>query len=57
MSRATIGRTPIATGDLHLTPDAAGAIDMGTALADVTTDIDELRGATPDLGADERSPA
>ena len=63
--RATIGRTQMApplsqfvapaTGDVHLTIDAAGALDMGTQLTDVTNDIDgDTRGATPDPGADER---
>jgi hypothetical protein len=49
-----------ATGDMHLRPTAAAAIDHGSALADVTTDWDgaprSSGGAVPDLGADEFIP-
>ena len=44
-----------ATGDLHLQPSAAGAVDQGSA-SSVTTDVDgdsRPRGAAPDVGADE----
>ena len=43
------------TGDLHLLPTATMALDQGVAIPSVTTDFDgDPRGATPDLGADER---
>jgi hypothetical protein len=46
-----------AAGDFHLTDEASGAIDSGVPLDDAGLDIDgqpRTRGATPDLGADER---
>ncbi|MCP4661155.1 MAG: hypothetical protein GY856_37610 [bacterium] len=46
----------VASGDLHLTSAEVGAVDAGTPLAAglADTDIDgELRGARPDVGADE----
>lgn len=63
--RATVGRTQLmppvaqfvdaARGDLHLTANAIGALDQGVPLAELANDIDgDPRGATPDLGADER---
>ncbi len=43
------------SGDLHLVDDAPLALDAGTPLGEVTTDIDgDARSMTPDLGADER---
>lgn len=47
-------------GDLHLSPDATGAIDRGAALSDVSDDFDGDRrplGAAPDVGADEYRPS
>jgi hypothetical protein len=47
-----------AAGDLHLTPDATGAIDEGVATA-LTTDIDghsRPYGSAADVGADEHVP-
>ena len=47
-----------ASGDLHLTDLATGAIDQGLTLAEVTDDIDKdsrPMGAGPDIGADERT--
>jgi hypothetical protein len=46
-----------AAGDLHLKPSAAGAIDKGEALPEVTVDFDgERRAGKPDIGADEVTP-
>ena len=48
-----------ATGDLHLQPTAAGAIDQGSA-SSVGTDFDgdsRPRGTAPDVGADETGAA
>ncbi len=50
----------LAGGDLHLSALAAGAIDQGTALADVVDDWDgqvRPQGSGYDIGADERGPA
>ncbi len=42
------------SGDLHLRPEAEGAIGKGVLLPEVTEDIDgQPRSETPDLGADE----
>lgn len=49
-----------ASGDLHLSASATGAIDQGVTLADVTDDWDgDLRpkGSAYDIGADERGAA
>jgi hypothetical protein len=44
----------ISSEDLHIRPDAAGPSDRGLFLPDFAIDIDgNLRGATPDIGADE----
>jgi hypothetical protein len=44
-------------GNLHLTARAADAINKAEPLPDVTEDIDrEVRGAKPDIGADELVP-
>ncbi|MDH4238241.1 MAG: right-handed parallel beta-helix repeat-containing protein [Phycisphaerae bacterium] len=44
-------------GNLHLTARAVDAIDKAEPLSDVTGDIDgEVRGAKPDIGADELTP-
>jgi hypothetical protein len=46
-----------AQGNLHLTLRAADAIDKAVPLSEVTADIDdEIRGAEPDIGADEFVP-
>jgi hypothetical protein len=46
-----------ANGNLHLTAEADGAIDRAMVAPDVRSDIDgQLRGNTPDLGADELMP-
>lgn len=46
----------VATGDLHLTAAATGAINQGIALPQVPTDMDgSARASSPDIGADERS--
>ncbi len=43
-----------ANGDFHLTEQALAAMDAATVLADVPADMDQaLRGALPDMGADE----
>jgi len=43
--------------DFHLAAGAASAIDQGTAHAEAGVDLDgEPRGASPDIGADERTP-
>ncbi|MFW6169138.1 MAG: GDSL-type esterase/lipase family protein [Planctomycetota bacterium] len=43
-----------ADGNLHLTPDASGAIDQATVDPEVREDVDgQPRGERPDLGADE----
>ncbi len=42
------------TGNLHLASQATAAIDHATVYSDVLDDIDsEIRGSTPDIGADE----
>ena len=44
------------SGDLHLSPNAASAIDKGTPLAPGLSDFDfenDVRDSTPDIGADE----
>jgi hypothetical protein len=46
--------------DFHLNSDAAAAIDNGVVLAEGKAGVDmdgELRGAQPDIGADERAAA
>ena len=43
------------SGDLHLTAAAGPAIDAASSMAEVPDDIDgDPRGASPDVGADER---
>jgi len=58
-SVATTYLTDIATGDLHLTPSAAAAVDAGATLAAGLADQDfdgDPRDLEPDVGADELPP-